>query len=183
MQVNIPAGEAADIGSDQRNAEHIKSAKQIISKSLLQYSSAHIKSMVAHFDSSAILPATNTISVTGYVQIGGSAVSVSGIAKKVPIPQCTWTIMSGGLGKKSSSYLSDMKRCAPWITLNVIGDVVLKRGGKPPGSAKTGRGEVGDLTRKKSEAPPPLLRLYAHCAAHTPSAISSMSNVVWHSWS
>ena len=120
VQVDFPC-EAADLAP----APRIESAKQIICDYLLRHvEKIKIKSMVAQFESSAILQATNTVFVTGYVQLGG-AERAKAMAKKVP--QCAWTIMSGGLG---SEYRGAMENSDPrWITLNVIGNVVLKRGG------------------------------------------------------
>ena len=146
VQVDFPC-EAADLAP----APRIESAKQIICDYLLRHVEIiKIKSMVAQFESSAILQATNTVFVTGYVQLGG-AERAKAMAKKVP--QCAWTIMSGGLG---SEYRGAMENSDPrWITLNVIGMGVLKRGSKALGCDNaTKAGEVGD-PRASVPLPPP----------------------------
>ena len=126
----------------------VESAGQFLAKYLQQHCANHtdiiFKGMVAQFDAHELELATisqdfsltNTVSVTvtGYVQLGMK----TNMTAKKPIPACTWTAVSGGLG---AGFKVAMARRDPWIRLNVIGRVVLMSdSSQSPGSAKNGGG-------------------------------------------
>jgi hypothetical protein len=107
-------------------------AKNVISLEFTQFLSrkmgnVSIRGIVIQFNINEIqTPAPNTLSVKGYVQL---TKAVRNTEVKSWLPQCTWTMVRGGL-HGSPAFTEYIEKQAPWITFEVVGKIGLNNAGR-----------------------------------------------------